>query len=298
MAPMLGVLLASVAFTSCNSNSDQPDAYGNIETTTTQVSAKTGGELLQFSVEEGTRLKAGQSVGLVDTLPLHLQKMEVLANKQAIATQNQQLVAQIEVQKDELANLVREEHRLEKLVAAKAAPSKQLDDMQGMVKVARQKLQMTRTQHPQISAKLEAMDAKLDQIQQQLAYCHVKNPINGTVLTKLAEPHEMVQPGKPLYRIAPLDTIEVRAYVTERQLHSLKLGQKVTVKIDGDEQLKAFSGRVSWISAEAEFTPKVIQTREERVDMVYAFKVRVPNNGALKIGMPAEVYFNETKAKQ
>ena len=282
--------------TACGNGDDGADAYGNFETVETQVSARGMGELLAFHVEEGMALKAGQDVGLIDTTQLALQLQEVAANRAAVASQGGDVVAQIAVQEARLADLQREEARLEKLVAGKAATQKQLDDMQGMIAIQQRQIAAVAARNPSIVAQVRALDAREALLRQQLADLHVTNPVNGTVVSKLTEPHEYVNPGKPLYRIAQMDTLELRAYIDGAHLTAVRIGAEVEVGIDrGDSGVVRLPGRISWVSSEAEFTPKIIQTKEERVDMVYAFKVRVPDReGMLKNGMPGEVFLNGT----
>jgi HlyD family secretion protein len=203
-------------------------------------------------------------------------------------------MAQVAVQDARLKDLQREEERLVKLVAGKAATQKQLDDIRGQIAIQRRQVAAVEAQDPSISAQVRALQAREAVLHRQLDDQRIINPVNGIVVAKFAEPHELVPPGKALYRIAAMDTLELRAYVSGADLARIATGAAVEVGIDrGDGTLARLPGRVSWISSEAEFTPKTIQTREERVDLVYAFKVRVANtDGRLKIGMPGEVYFN------
>ncbi len=285
--------LAVILCSACGHRDGDADATGNFEAVETLISAKSAGELIDFRVQAGMSLKAGEPVGLIDTTTIALQRAEVRADRDAVASQAKNLFAQIAVQEAQLVNLKREEERLVKLVAGKAATTKQLDDMRGQMRVVEKQIGTIEAQNPGLVAQVRALDAKLAQIDQAIADHRIINPINGTVQVKLAEAHELLAPGKALYRIAQLDTLELRAYITGSQLAEAKLGAQVEVGIDhSDGRIARLPGRISWIASEAEFTPKTIQTREERVDMVYALKVRVANtDGQLKIGMPGEVYF-------
>lgn len=283
-----------LTLSACSNGNGDADAYGNFEAVETLVSAKGAGELISFNLEEGMELEAGQQVGVIDTTLLSLQAEQVAANREAIASQARNLVAQVAVQDARVADLQREEARLVELVAGKAATQKQLDDMRGQITIQKKQVAALESQNPGIVSQVRAMNAQEAIIHRQIRDMRIVNPATGTVVSKLVEPHELTAPGKGLYRIAQMDTLELRAYVSGSQLVNVKVGAAVEVGIDnGENGLVRLPGRVSWISSETEFTPKTIQTREERVDMVYAFKVRVPNSdGALKSGMPGEVYFN------
>jgi HlyD family secretion protein len=290
--PLPFLLLAS-----CGNSGDRADAYGNFEAVETVVSAKGAGELLRFHVQEGMTLAAGDTVGLIDTSALALQLRELQFQREATASQARNVVTQVAVQEARLQDLRREEARLVKLVAGKAATAKQLDDMRGLITVQEKQVAAAAAANPSIVAQVRALDAKEALARKHLADLHIVNPVNGTVLVKLAEAHELATIGRPLYRIADLDTLELRAFITGAQLGSFQIGAGVDVAVDGpDGSIVRLPGRVSWVSGEAEFTPKTIQTREERVDLVYAIKVRVANtDGQLKIGMPGEVWLNTTK---
>lgn len=286
------LLPIAALFASCGDDGSEADAYGNFEAVETLVSAKGAGELIDFRVEEGMRLRTGELVGTIDTTLLSLQAEQVAANREAIASQARNLIAQVEVQDARVVDLQREEARLVELVAGKAATQKQLDDIRGQITIQKKQVAALETQNPGIVSQVRAMNAQEAMIRRQIADMRIVNPTSGTVVSKLAEPHELAAPGRALYRIAALDTLELRAYISGTQLASLEQGGSVEVGIDGNNGgLVRLPGRVSWISSGAEFTPRTIQTREERVDMVYAFKVRVANSeGQLKSGMPGEVF--------
>lgn len=284
-------------FPACRQEETTADAYGNFEATETIVSAEASGKLLFLKAEEGQTLQAGELVALVDTALLHLQKQQLRATLGTIGKKTQDPNPQIAVLESQKANLIRERDRVKNLLADKAATPKQLDDLNGQIEVVERQIAAARKQagtaNTGILGEKDPVLAQIQVLEEQIRRCYVRNPVGGTVLTKIAEPAEVVGFGSPLYKIAPLDTLELRAYLSGDQLASLKIGQQVTVQIDDEGGgVRSLPGQVSWISSKAEFTPKTIQTKEERVNLVYAFKVRVANGeGALKIGMPGEVVF-------
>ncbi len=291
---LLPVLIVWAAgLTGCRNNEDVSDAYGNFEATETLVSSEATGRLLTFDVEEGQMLDAGAVVGLVDTTQLALQRAQLRASREAVRTKRRSVRAQIAVLEAQKKVALTEKARIEKLLESEAAPRKQWDDILGQLDVLDRQIQSVRTQTATIEAEIAALDAQIDQVEDRLARSRIVNPVAGTVLVTFAEPHELTAAGKPLYKIADLDVMDLRAYVSGAQLPHLRLGERVTVLIDENRtENRVLEGEVTWIASEAEFTPKLIQTKEERVNLVYAFKVRVPNpEGVLKIGMPGEVRF-------
>lgn len=290
-------LLLGILCISCENDQMRSDAYGNFEATIVTVSAESSGKLLQLQVEEGEQLKEGQEVALVDTTALYLQKLQLQAGMRTLSQKTVKVEPEIRVLLDQKSNLEREKNRVEELLKNKAATTKQLDDIKGELKVLEQRIaasrQTARNKNAGILSEKDPIQAQIALIEEQIRKAHVKNPIAGTVLNKLAEASEVVGMGKPLYRIAKLDPLILRAYAGSTQLQKASLGEEVEVLVDeGAEGYRRLTGTLSWISAEAEFTPKTIQTKEERVSLVYAIKVRVPNpEGKLKIGMPAEVNF-------
>ena len=287
----LAIIILVLGIGACNRNQDKADAYGNFEVDETIISAQAAGELLEFNVEEGDQLKSGQFIGFIDSTDLVIQRIEIIANRAAVQVQQTSVTAELKVMQAELKNLMRERDRVKKMIAAEAATTKQLDDLEGNISVVESKMQALKSQYSLINAQVEAINAKIGLVDERISKCVIANPANGTVLTKLAQRHELVAPGKPLYKMANMDNIFLRAYISEPQLTLIKLGQSVTVAVDEGESLKTYSGTISWVSSEAEFTPKIIQTKEERVNLVYALKIKVANDGFLKLGMPAEVKF-------
>jgi HlyD family secretion protein len=299
-----------ILFISCNRNKTDHDASGNFEADEVIVSARQNGELLAFNVAEGTRLKKGAKVGQIDVTLPELQKEQTEASIGALKDktkspqeQTELVQKQLTVQQSQLAQLQRERTRTENLVKADAATQKQLDDLnatidqlQKQITVTRQQIKFntsnTETQNRSILSEKAPLEKAAAQFQEQVNRGQIINPIEGVVLTKYALQGEMAVLGKPLYKIANTDTLTLKAYITGEQLPQIKLGQQVTVRIDkGNEAYKTYPGKITWISDKSEFTPKTIQTKNERANLVYAIKVQVKNDGFLKIGMYGEVVF-------
>jgi HlyD family secretion protein len=276
---------------SCNRNGDRADAYGNFEVEETTISSQAGGELLQFDIEEGDLLKPGQVIGIVDSTTLVIQKSEIMANIASVKVNRSNVAAQKRVLETEMKNLKRELNRVKRLIESEAATQKQLDDLEGNIEVLKSKTQALNSQYAVINAQVKALHAKIALIDDQIRRCIITNPSNGLVLTKLARKNELVIPGRPLYKIADMQKVYLKAYISETQLSTIKQGQQVTVSIDYQDSTKEMSGVITWVSSESEFTPKIIQTKEERVNLVYGIKVAVDNDGYLKLGMPGEINF-------
>ncbi|MEL6657856.1 MAG: HlyD family efflux transporter periplasmic adaptor subunit [Bacteroidota bacterium] len=300
------IVLATLLITliSCQEEGARSDAYGNFEATTVTVSAEAQGQLLHLDATEGQQLKTGQLTGLVDTALLHLQREQVRATIRTLPKKLQNSLAEIAVLKRQQLNLERERDRVARLVEKKAATPKQLDDLNGEVEVVQNRIASvqanTSTANRGIMAEKEPMLAQIALLDEQIRRAYLYNPVAGTVINKMAEAGEMVGIGSPLYRIGKLDTLKLRAYTTSTLLQAVHVGQSVEVLVDQDETgYRSLSGVVSWIADQAEFTPKTIQTKEDRVNLVYAFEVAVPNpDGKLKIGMPAEVNFATATASK
>jgi len=280
--------LAVVA--ACN-RGQKPDAYGNFEADEVVVSAQTTGQLLWFSPTEGSQLRSGDAVALVDTMQLALERKQIMAQREATGARANEVTEQIGVLDVQRDVALRNYERTKRLFEQHAATAQQLDQAEREYKVLIAQIEATRAQHTSVGKEASSSDARIAQIHDLIAKSLVKNPQPGTVLATYAKAGEVVQPGQPLYRIANLDTLTLRAYVTENQLAQVKLGSRVQVRVDrGGGTLLALPGVVSWVASKAEFTPTPVQTRDERADLVYAIKVLVPNpQGALKIGMPADL---------
>jgi len=279
---------------SCSGKKGISDAYGNFESTEITCSAEAQGKILVFQCEEGQIVKTGDTLGLIDTTDFFLKREGLLAQRIALLSRQSGFRAQMDVQEQQKANLVIEQKRLERLFSEKAATRKQIDDMEGNLRVIDKQLQTTRVQELGLNGEIQNLDKQAELLAVSLDRCWIISPGAGTILNRYAEAGELASPGKPLYKLADLNTMYLRVYISGAQLSKVKIGQTVEVLIDKDKkQNTTMPGEVSWISPSAEFTPKIIQTKEERVNMVYAVKVRVANDGSLKINMPGEVNFKE-----
>lgn len=316
------LFLSLLTLSACN-NSDQAfDASGVFEADEVVISSESMGKILSLEIEEGNTLKAGQAVGSVDCKNLNLQKAQVQASMEALSQKTNDASPQIQIlkeqlmtqqrqiaaQREQLRLLEREHKRLDNLVKAEAVPSKQLDDVDGQISVLKKQIetaegqvavvqQQIKSQQQQVSiqnrgvlSERKPLEERIAQFDDQLQRCTITNPIDGTVLVKYATTNEMTATGKALYKIADLTSLTLRAYITGDQLGKIKLNQPVKVFVDnGKDSYKEVSGVVTWISNKAEFTPKTIQTKDERANLVYATKIKVKNDGFLKIGMYGEV---------
>jgi len=290
-AKILLLALPLVLF-SCSNNNNKSDAYGNFEAKEVIVSAEAQGEIITFDMEEGDLLSQGQHIGLIDTTQLSIQREQLFAQKQAVGSKLISVDAQINVQTEQVSVLTIEKNRIKKLYKDNAATKQQVDDINGKLSVLQKQIEATKSQRSSIEKEVVVVSKKIKQVEDQINRALIVNPINGTVLEKYLEANEIAFPGKALYKMARLDQVDLRVYISGAQLSAVKLGQQVKVFIDNDAKTnKEYSGKIIWISNQAEFTPKIIQTKEERVNMVYAVKIRVENDGGIKIGMPGEVKF-------
>lgn len=288
------VFAMMILLSSCNGGEPLSDAYGNFEATEVLVSAEASGKLLAFTAEEGLRLSRNEVVGLIDTTQLALKRKQLTATRSTIRSRLTGVQRQIEVVETQLEIALKEKRRIEQLLQDQAATGKQLDDVSGQIQVFERQISALSSQNGTIFSEMAALDVQIEQVDDQLARSRIVNPVNGTVLTTHIEPGELAVQGRPLFKIADLETMYLRAYVTGAQLPGIRLGQEVTVLIDENATAnQALTGTIIWISDQAEFTPKLIQTKEERVSLVYAIKIRVANAaGLIKIGMPGEVMFS------
>lgn len=292
---ILGLLIIASSVTSCSNGNEKADGYGNFETTEIMVSAENNGKLIQFNVEEGEVLQKDQFIGYIDTIPLSLKREQLMVNTELISSKSKGVLSQIDVLNAKLKTANTNKVRIENLIKDNAGTQQQLDNIQGEIDVVKQQIRSVEIQNAPVVNEYKGIEVQLKQIEDQLQKSKIINPINGTVLTKYTEPNEITAFGKPLYKIADLNNMQLRVYISETQLSSIKIGQEVTVKIDDKEGMKSYKGTITWIASEAEFTPKIIQTKEERVALVYAVKVTVVNDGSLKIGMPAELWLKTTE---
>ena len=278
-----------VAVLSCKDKNNEADAYGNFEATEITVSAEANGKIEFLEIEEGNKITKNQIVGVIDTTQLHLNKLQLLASIETIYSKSTNVLSQRKVLSEQLKTAKMEQNRILSMYKESAATKRQVDEIEGKVSVIQEQMNSVGTQNAPILNEVKSLEVQIKKIEEQIKKSKIENPVEGTVLTKYAEPNEITSYGKPLYKIADLSEMTLRVYFSETQLASIKVGQEVTVNIDDKDGTKPYKGTISWISAAAEFTPKVIQTKEERVNLVYAVKVLVKNDGALKIGMPAEV---------
>ncbi|MGE5395593.1 MAG: HlyD family secretion protein [Candidatus Saccharibacteria bacterium] len=286
------IALALFITVACKNNKQQSDAYGNFEATETIISSESAGKLLAMQVKQGEQLTVGQPIALIDTTELVLRKEQTRAQLLASETKRQNVTAQINVLKEQKKNVQTTQQRIAKMFADQAATQQQMDDINGQLNVLDRQITSTNTQFQLIASEMDVIRKQVNLLDEQLRKCRITSPINGTVLETYLETGELVTPGKPILKMADLSNLELKAYVSGEQLSKVKLGNEVKVMIDTEgEKMQSFTGKISWIASEAEFTPKIIQTREERVKLMYAVKIVVANNGALKIGMPAEVVF-------
>ncbi|QMW06789.1 HlyD family secretion protein [Spirosoma foliorum] len=308
--------LAATLITACQNNEPDYDASGNFEADEIIVSAQQNGQILTFTPNEGDRLKAGATLGQIDVTTAKLQKQQAQASASAMNQRTTSVVPQVEltrrqeaVQQAQLAQLRREQTRTENLIKADAATQKQLDDINAQIDqlekqlaVTRQQIRVEKTnnasQNRGVLSERGSIEKLVEQYDVQIQKGQIINPVTGTVLTKYAFAGEMATIGKPLYRIANTDTLTLRAYFTGSQLPTIQIDQPVRVRIDNGQQgYKEYAGQITWISDKSEFTPKTIQTKDERANLVYATKIRVRNDGYLKIGMYGEVLLDGTKSK-
>lgn len=293
---ILSLCAAIAAFTACSSGEKDYDASGVFETTEVIVSAEATGEIISLNVEEGQDVKRNEMLGLIDTLQLSLHDQQLAANQSAADSKRLDANRQVASIRQQISNLQKEKKRFSDLLAANAATQKQVDDIGYQIEVLQRQLAATKEQigSNNQSAGNQSMGIKAQraQTEDQIRKAHITSPITGTVLTKYAEQGEYATPGRALFKVGDISRMRLRAYITAPQLTTLKVGQKVKVFADmGETESKAYEGTVEWISDKAEFTPKTIQTRDERANLVYAIKVAVKNDGMIKRGMYGDVKF-------
>ena len=295
----------------CHTNNHQFDAAGTFEVDEVVVSAEIPGKILSFTIREGDAIPKNKIVGEIDAENLSLQKEQVQASIQALSEKKNDVLPgvhllekQLAVQQSQLQNLLHEKIRFENLLQQDAATGKQVDDINAQIDVARKQLAVTQqqinvqrnnisTQNRSIMSEGNPLEKKVAQLNDQIQKANIVNPVSGTVITKYAEEGELMSAGKALYEIADLSEMTLRAYISGAQLSRVKLNQHVKVLVDnGADSYKEMNGIITWISDKAEFTPKTIQTKDERANLVYAIKIKVKNDGYLKIGMYGEVVFN------
>lgn len=290
------IFAAAAILVSCGTQEKDYDATGTFEATEVTVSAEQTGKLLQFDITEGDQVQAGRQVGLIDTVQWYLKARQIGATKMVYASQRPETQKQIAALQQQIVKAKQEVNRYAQLVSEGAANRKMLDDAKSQLAVLQRQLtaqsSSLNTSTKSISAQMGTADVEKLQIIDQLSKCHISSPITGTVLEKYAEQGEFAAVGKPLFKVADINHIYLRAYITSDQLRKVKIGQKVKVFSDyGNGDRKEYQGTVTWISNKSEFTPKTILTDDERADLVYAIKIAVTNDSYIKIGMYGEMKF-------
>jgi HlyD family secretion protein len=285
-----------IVLSSCGKGDNTNEASGTFEATETIVSAEANGKILALNINEGDQLEKGQKIGAIDSTQLHLSKLQLKQSGKAILSGRPDSRIQIEALQKELENAVKDKKRIENLVKGNVASQKQLDDANYRIAIIQSKIDALGSQLSTTTNNLNEQSGtvgiQLAQVEDQIKKCNITNPVSGTVLAKYANVYEMATIGKPIYKIADLSTIKLRAYITASQFAKIKIGNSVKINVDAEEgKSKTYSGTIEWINSKAEFTPKTIQTKDERANLVYAVKIRVQNDGALKIGMYGDVVF-------
>ena len=286
------IALILLALGACKNGEQKSDAYGNFEAVETIVSSEMAGKLISMDVKEGDQLDPGTLIAQIDTTELVLKKLQTEAQLTSSETKKQNVSAQINVYKEQKKNITITQQRILKMFAEKAATQQQVDDINGQMNVLDKQISATNTQFQMIGSEMEVIKRQLDLLNEQLTKCRITSPVKGTVLETYLENGELATPGKPVLKMADLSNLELKVYVSGAQLSNVKIESDVKVLIDSDaREMQTLTGKVTWISSESEFTPKIIQTKEERVKLMYGVKILVPNDGRLKIGMPGEVVF-------
>jgi len=292
ISKLLFIPIFFIVLAGCSNGNKESDAYGNFEAVEIIISSQAEGEVVVLHLEEGEEIDKSEFVGLIDTTSLSFKKQQLLAQLKASSANILGQGNRIEAQEQTIENLHKQQNRLQRMNREEVVTDQELDNITTKVTVAQKNLEAAIEQKQSLLFQRKAIQVQLAQLEDRIAHCIIENPVKGTVLEKYIEEHELVVPGKPLYKIANLQELIIRAYISGAQLPQVKIGEEVEVLVDKDKRHnQSFPGRITWISSKAEFTPKMIQTKEERVSQVYAIKVKVNNDGTLKIGMPGEVRF-------
>jgi HlyD family secretion protein len=292
MKTRLLIVFAALVLTSCKNKTGEADGYGNFEATEVIISSETNGRILQFEKDEGSQIEKGEIIALIDTILPHLQKAELDAGMKSVRTRISSIMAQNDILDQQIVNLNVNIARIEKMLKDDAATQKQYDDLTGQVAVLKKQIIANNTQKASVASELAVYESKKATLNEQITRSCVKSPIKGTIIEKYAEAGEVTALGKPLVKIADLSVIKLKVYVSGAEMGRIKTGQQCTVRIDdGVKGYRNFSGVISYVSDKAEFTPKIIQTKEERVTLVYSVNINVVNDGTLKSGMPGEAIF-------
>lgn len=290
------ILLLSLTFVSCGVGDGRADAYGNFEATEVMVSSQANGVIVRLDIQEGDQLEMGDEVGVIDTLQLIINRKELMASLEAISAQLPDISSQLDVIDEQMQKVLLDKRRIEALFSSKAATQKQMDDVSAQLELLRRErvslLSGLNVQTRSLIAQRAPLEAKIELVNDHISRSRIVSPISGVVLNKYAEKGELAAYGSPIFLIANLEELTLKVYVSEPQLTSIKLGATAKVRVDSEDgSMIERDGVIRWVSSKAEFTPKIVQTNEERVNLVYAVKISVPNDGSLKIGMPGEVIF-------
>ncbi|OIP84296.1 MAG: hypothetical protein AUK44_03030 [Porphyromonadaceae bacterium CG2_30_38_12] len=296
---LIAICLLAMA-SSCKKASDNVDATGTFEATEVIVSSEAMGKIIWLDIEEGNEVLENQKVGIIDSVQLYLKKQQLLASSKSLQHRKPDINKQLAALQQQISTAKTEIKRVENLLKANAVNQKQLDDANAQLAVLEKQqtalkssLELTNSS---ISGEEEAVGLQIEQLEDQLRKCYISSPIAGVVLVKYAQAGELALPGKALFKVADTKNLVLRAYISSDQLTQIKLGQQVTVFADsGESESKEYAGTISWIASKAEFTPKTIQTRDERANLVYAVKISVKNDGLLKIGMYGNVRLSQKK---
>lgn len=296
MNKVISIIAVSILITSCKGDKNAYDASGTFEAVETIVSSEATGLIKELNIEEGQELNQGEVLGYIDSVQLYLRKKQLEAQVKAVLSRMPDSQAQLAAMEEQLKQAEHEQRRISNLVKADAGTQKQLDDVNAQISILKKQIEAQRSSlgitSGGLSEETVPLKIQVQQIDDQLKKCRIICPLKGTVLSKYAEENEMTAGGKPLFKIADMSWIVLRAYVTGDQFGAIKLGQPVKVLVDaGKGEYKIYEGKLEWISNKAEFTPKTIQTKDERANLVYAVKIKVKNDGLLKIGMYGEVKF-------
>lgn len=290
------LLVLALAITSCGKGNKAYDASGVFESTEVTVSAEGNGRIMSLDLQEGDKLEAGAVVGCIDTVQLYLSKIQLEASRRAVGSGRLNISRQIAALESQIAKQRQELDRFTKLEQAGASNRKQVEDIQAQLDILERQLaaqkESLQNTNSNVSGQADALEAQVMQLEDKIRKCVITSPVSGTILAKYSEAGELAVQGRALFKVADLDNIRLRAYITADQLTGLKLGQSVKVFADqGTSGRKEYAGTLVWISDKAEFTPKTIQTRDERANLVYAVKIAVKNDGLIKLGMYGEVKF-------
>ena len=290
------LLVLALAMTACGKGNKVYDASGVFESTEVTVSAEGNGKIMSLDLQEGDRLEAGAVVGCIDTVQLYLSKIQLEASRRAVGSGRLNISRQIAALESQIAKQRQELDRFTKLEQAGASNRKQVEDIQAQIDILERQLAAQKeglqNTNSNVSGQADALEAQMAQLEDRIRKCVITSPVSGTVLAKYSEAGELAVQGRALFKVADLESIRLRAYITADQLTNVKLGQAVKVYADqGTSGRKEYAGTLVWISDKAEFTPKTIQTRDERANLVYAVKIAVKNDGLIKLGMYGEVKF-------